>query len=162
MKPFLILFLVIIFTGCSPSLKTKATDLMEEASILEPPQKWQEKVWNFKIYKLHDKESYSFIAKFKKNKFPYYSCLMRDSQDPWLELEILEWKDGEKIEKDLVAMYVQKGAYIEILLSGDLCGHYDILMTKITDNKISGYLTGHGSGHMGVYGLVNLEEGKNP
>lgn len=87
---------------------------------------------------------------------------MRDNNDPWLELEILEWNDGKEIEKNLVAMYVQKGAYIEILLSGDLCDHYDILMTKLTDDKISGYLTAQGWGHMGVYGLVNLEEGESP
>ncbi len=162
MKAVLIFCVISFLSGCAPSLKTKALQLMDGASIQNAPLNWRDRVWDIKVNEFYENKTYALKARFKENKFPYYSCLFRGKDDPWLELEILEWDDGIKVEKDLVALYVQHGAYIEILLSGDMCDHYDILMTKITENGIRGYITFQGWGHMEVYGLVNINKNENP
>jgi hypothetical protein len=123
-----------------------------------PPANWREKEWHFEInHHMGEEYSYRFKAKFKENKFPYYSCLIRDSNDPWLELEIVELEDIHRIRKDLVAMYHQNGSYIEILMSGDICDMNTILMTKIERDSIRGFQTSQGWGHTSVIGTVNME-----
>jgi hypothetical protein len=153
-----LIFLCIFISGCSATLKDKAYILSYEASELEPPVNWRKKEYIFNIQNTSEEYSYSFKAKFKENRFPYYSCLFRGKNDPWLELEILELNDRNGIKKDLVAMYVQNGAYIEILMSGDMCDHYEILMTKISQDKIIGYQTFQGWGHTNVTGIINTNE----
>jgi hypothetical protein len=153
-----LIFLCIFISGCAATLNDKAYMLSYEASELEPPLDWRKKEYIFDIQNNLKEYSYTFKARFKENKFPYYSCLFRGKNDPWLELEILELNDGKEIKKDLVAMYVQNGAYIEILMSGDMCDHYEILMTKISKDKIRGYQTFQGWGHTSVTGVINYNE----
>jgi hypothetical protein len=151
-----LVFLCAFISGCTATLKDKAYTLSYEASQLEPPANWRQKEYVFNVKHSVEEYSYSFKAKFKENKFPYYSCLFRGRNDPWLELEILELDNGNEIKRNLVAMYVQNGAYIEILMSGDMCDHYEILMTKISQDKISGYQTFQGWGHTNITGIINI------
>ena len=154
-----LIILCAFISGCAATLKDKAYALSDEASRLKPPANWRQKEYLFNVKNASEEYSYSFKAKFKENKFPYYSCLFRGRNDPWLELEILELDDGNEIKRNLVAMYVQNGAYIEILMSGDMCDHYEILMTKIFQDKISGYQTFQGWGHINITGIININEG---
>jgi hypothetical protein len=160
MKVLLIL-IILLLAGCSASLEKQAYSLSSAALKLEPPENWRQKEWLFEVnHYMGDEYSYRFKARFKDNKFPYYSCLRRGREDPWLELEILEYDDGKEIQKDLSAMYYQDGAYIEILMSGNVCDIYPILMTKITHDSIQGFKTTQGWGRTSVNGTVNKEWGE--
>ena len=145
--------------GCETNKQNHFRELRTEMFAnhfnMNPPENWQKKLWPIAVNSRFKEGSFQFLAKFTNTRFQGYSCYSRSADDPWLIVELSQFKKDKDTESEYIAMYNRKGAYIEILMSGNLCDSYEILDVFLSKEGIKGFQTTQGLGGVTVNGIIN-------
>ena len=125
-----------------------------------PVNIWHDK-WEFQAFNKKGNKTIRFKAELTNDVHPYRLCLGAQNDGIWRKINILEkdLKDFPLIDFD-PAYYVQ-GAYIYLLMSGNMCDIYDAFSGSIKNDRIEGQFVSDflgGSGVFGAFEAVRVDE----